>query len=73
MSGCKGLSDCFAFFPSSLSYIVPDIIIRLSGRGKSRSIFQGLVLRKPTFSIQNLHFTDLFDPLADCTTKEASR
>ena len=36
------------------------------GLGKSRPIFQCLVLRKPTFSIQNLHFTDLFDPLADC-------
>ena len=43
-----------------------------SGLGKSRPIFQGLVLRKPAFSVQNLHFTDLLDPLADCTTKEAS-
>ena len=56
-----------SFFHSAWHYI------RLSGWGKSRSFFQGLVLRKPTFSIQNLHFTDLFDPLADCTTKEASR
>ena len=42
------------------------------GIGKSRPIFQGLALRKPAFSVQNLHFTDLLDPLADCTTKEAS-
>ena len=73
MSGCKGLSDFFAFFPSSLSYFVPDIMVSSFGLGKSRPIFQGRVLRKPTFSIQNLHFTDLFDPLADCTTEEVSR
>ena len=72
MSGCKGLSDCFAFFPSSLSYIVPDIIFVFRGGENPGWYLSGSSSSKgSSFSIQNLHFTDLFDPLADCTTKEA--
>ena len=59
--------------PLFLTLCLTGIMVSSFGLGKSRPIFQGLVLRKPTFSIQNLHFTDLFDPLADCTTEEASR
>ena len=41
MSGWKGTSDCFAFFPSSLSYIVPDILSFFSRIGKIKAYLSG--------------------------------
>ena len=41
MSGWKGTSDCFAFFPSSLSYIVPDIMSFFSRIGKIKAYLSG--------------------------------
>ena len=41
MSGWKGASDCFAFFPSSLSYIVPDIMSFFSRVGKIKAYLSG--------------------------------
>ena len=62
-----------ALLPSPPLFLTLCLTIWVSslGLGKSRPIFQGLVLRKEAFSVQNLHFTDLLDPLADCTTKKA--
>ena len=41
MSGWKGTSDCFAFFPSSLSYIVPDIMSFFSRIWKIKAYLSG--------------------------------
>ena len=41
MSGWKGISDCFAFFPSSLCYIVPDIMSFFSRIGKIKAYLSG--------------------------------
>ena len=41
MSGWKGISDRFAFFPSSLSYIVPDIMSFFSRIGKIKASLSG--------------------------------
>ena len=72
MSGCKGFKIVLLSSPP-LFLTLCLTLYPFFGAGKIKVHFQVLVLRKPTFSIQNLHFTDLFDPLADCTTKEASR
>ena len=41
MSGWKGTSDCFAFFPSSLSYIVPDCMSFFFRIGKIKAYLSG--------------------------------
>ena len=83
-SGIRSFRDCVSWVVGKVHQIAllssPPLFLTLCltlwvsslGLGKSRPIFQGLALRKPAFSVQNLHFTDLLDPLADCTTKEAS-
>ena len=48
MSGCKGLSDCFAFFSSSLSYTVPNIIFVFRG-GENQGPFSGSSSSKTDF------------------------